>query len=356
MSDFVNTVDSIGDEALTNSIVDRSITEIKDNYTTSIGSYAFRSCSELTTADFPAATSIGTYAFRSCSALATLILRSETMATLSNNNALTVTPIASGTGYIYVPSALVDSYKTATNWSTYAAQFRAIEDYPEVCDPYSWDAVFKNIDNGTYKDVYKVGDTIPLDLGSEGVINMQIAAFDADTLADGTGTAPITFIGKELLATSHAWNVGAVTNADGTYQDGTGCVGGWEKSELRSYLKNTIKPLIMTNVSNRIAEVIKTQIACNTAGTQFTQTTTEDVWTLNNAEVVSTGVYGALFPDASSRRKRLANQSTTYAWWLRSASGSRFPYTRADFVDASGSLSNSYCSEDSRTCLCFCIK
>ena len=38
-------------------------------------------------------------------------------------------PIASGAGYIYVPAALVDSYKVATNWSTYAAQFRALEDY-----------------------------------------------------------------------------------------------------------------------------------------------------------------------------------------------------------------------------------
>ena len=39
------------------------------------------------------------------------------------------TPIASGTGYIYVPAALVDSYKAATNWSNFAAQFRALEDY-----------------------------------------------------------------------------------------------------------------------------------------------------------------------------------------------------------------------------------
>lgn len=35
----------------------------------------------------------------------------------------------SGTGYIYVPRALVDTYKAATNWSTIADQFRALEDY-----------------------------------------------------------------------------------------------------------------------------------------------------------------------------------------------------------------------------------
>ena len=32
-------------------------------------------------------------------------------------------------GYIYVPRALLESYKTTTNWSYYADSFRAIEDY-----------------------------------------------------------------------------------------------------------------------------------------------------------------------------------------------------------------------------------
>ena len=32
----------------------------------------------------------------------------------------------------YVPTSLVDTYKSATNWSTYAEQIRAIEDYPEI--------------------------------------------------------------------------------------------------------------------------------------------------------------------------------------------------------------------------------
>ena len=133
MSDFVNTVDSIGDEALTSSIIDRSITEILDNYAKRINGYAFYGCSALTTVNFSAVTSIDNYAFSSCSALTVLILRSTTMATLSNTGVFNNTPIASGTGYIYVPAALVDSYKAASNWSTYANQIRAIEDYPEIC-------------------------------------------------------------------------------------------------------------------------------------------------------------------------------------------------------------------------------
>jgi hypothetical protein len=53
--------------------------------------------------------------------------------TLADVDALNDSSVASGSGYIYVPAALVDSYKAATNWSTYAEQIRAIEDYPEIC-------------------------------------------------------------------------------------------------------------------------------------------------------------------------------------------------------------------------------
>ena len=134
MSDFVPTIDTLGDSALTDSIIDRSITEFLDNLATSIGKSAFYSCSALTSVSLPVATSIGNSAFYSCSKLEALILENaDAVCQLSSIYALRDTLIASGTGYIYVPSALVDTYKAATNWSTYANQIRAIEDYPEIC-------------------------------------------------------------------------------------------------------------------------------------------------------------------------------------------------------------------------------
>ena len=111
------------------SLIDRSITEISSSSVTSIGGSAFESCSSLTTADFPVVTSIGGSAFESCSKLKSLLLRGNDVCTLSSKNAFDQTPIKSGTGYIYVPSALIEQYKAATNWSTYTAQFRALEDY-----------------------------------------------------------------------------------------------------------------------------------------------------------------------------------------------------------------------------------
>ena len=64
--------------------------------------------------------------------LEALILRGNKIPTLDGSGFINNTPIASGTGFIYVPRSLLDSYKTATNWSAHASKFRAIEDYPEI--------------------------------------------------------------------------------------------------------------------------------------------------------------------------------------------------------------------------------
>ena len=99
---------------------------------TTMGASAFNTCKNLVRADFGAITTIQANAFNRCSNLEILIIRSNVECSLSNITAFMYTPMKSGTGYIYVPAALVDSYKAATNWSTYADQIRAIEDYPDI--------------------------------------------------------------------------------------------------------------------------------------------------------------------------------------------------------------------------------
>lgn len=98
---------------------------------TNVGTQCFNNCSALVFARM-APTSINSTGFGSCASLKALILLGSKVCTLANANAFSGTPIASGTGYIYVPASLADSYKAATNWSTYADQIRAIEDYPEI--------------------------------------------------------------------------------------------------------------------------------------------------------------------------------------------------------------------------------
>lgn len=122
---------------------------------TTIAGYAFYQCTKLTYVNFPLLTEIPNNGFREfsgvvkadlasikyarsncfykCTALETLIIRTPSVVPLTAGTTFTATPIANGTGYIYVPSALVESYKSATNWSAFADQFRAIEDYPDIC-------------------------------------------------------------------------------------------------------------------------------------------------------------------------------------------------------------------------------
>lgn len=140
---------------------------------TKMGNSCFSNCSQLTNVSMPCLTSLESYAFSTCSKLksvyfpevtvvkssclantlieildlpkitriestgltnmtvlkALVIRNTESICGVTSTNSLNYTPIASGTGYIYVPSALVDSYKSATNWSPFAAQIRALEDY-----------------------------------------------------------------------------------------------------------------------------------------------------------------------------------------------------------------------------------
>lgn len=102
---------------------------------TRVDDSGFWGCSNLTIVDLPACVQIGPQAFFQSPKFVTLILRSNTVCVLQNVNAFTAgwdggwTGIKRGDGYIYVPRSLVDSYKAASNWSTYADQFRALEDY-----------------------------------------------------------------------------------------------------------------------------------------------------------------------------------------------------------------------------------
>ena len=64
-----------------------------------------------------------------CTALKSLIIRQFGSSYALNTDSLQNSGIANGTGYIYVPRAMVDTLKSATNWSTYASQIRALEDY-----------------------------------------------------------------------------------------------------------------------------------------------------------------------------------------------------------------------------------
>lgn len=109
-----------------------SLTTLNLPKVTRIATNSFKNCTSLVSIDLPSLTEIQWAPFDGCSSLTAVILRSPTLCTINVNTTFNNTPIASGTGYIYVPKSLVEEYKQATNWTTYADQIRAIEDYPEI--------------------------------------------------------------------------------------------------------------------------------------------------------------------------------------------------------------------------------
>lgn len=93
---------------------------------TALPADAFRN-STIRTADFAAVTNINRTAFTDCTSLETLIIRTPSVCVISDISvALRGSKIAAGTGYIYVPDNLVDSYKAATNWVALANQIKPI--------------------------------------------------------------------------------------------------------------------------------------------------------------------------------------------------------------------------------------
>ena len=105
-------------------------------YVKSLARYAFRNCTALQIVDLGSSSiqklNINANAFNGATAIVALIVRTSSISTLQNASAFQNSSIASGTGYIYVPTILLNEYKAATNWSTFAEQIRAIEDYPEI--------------------------------------------------------------------------------------------------------------------------------------------------------------------------------------------------------------------------------
>lgn len=112
----------------------RKITKAMFPKLTSLGTYALSRCNVLAVADLGLVTTIQANCFAESSALKTIILRkTDSITTLSETSAFTSTPFASNGsgGTVYVPQALIEDYKTATNWVTLynagTCTFKALE-------------------------------------------------------------------------------------------------------------------------------------------------------------------------------------------------------------------------------------
>lgn len=390
---MANTRETLGDQATVDALITNTLTDLEEDGITAlrtcalrgrtalrsvnfpnlktINTYGMSYCTGLTSVEIPAVTSIGSNAFdgdtgltaidltgssavtinssafNGCTNLTHLVIRSTTRSTLSATSALTGTKIALGEGGIYVPSSLLSSYKSASNWSSFAANIFPIDDYPRTnFDSISdtWAEIIAAANDGSYTSKYSIGDTKNLDFGSEGVHKMQIVAFDKDDLADNSGKAHITWICKDLLPTTYNMNSTATTT------------GGYEATAMRTYLSGTILPKLPAEVQAAIKEVKKIQSTYSSAVVKDGQTTTEKLWIPSDHEVglgtsyETTGaVYSSIF---SSNENRIKYKSgSAGSWWLRSAHRANI----FRYVNSSGNGSSNSANVASGVAPGFCI-
>ena len=67
---------------------------------------------------------------RLCSKLEKLIINRQDVFKMTDTSMIEFNPIANGTGYVYVPDNMVETYKSATNWSVYADQIKGMSELP----------------------------------------------------------------------------------------------------------------------------------------------------------------------------------------------------------------------------------
>ena len=206
----------------------------------------------------------------------------------------------------------------------------------EITD--DWATIIAKLESGQYATAYQVGNYKPIDLGTEGTINMQIVAIDNEE-------APLTFIAKELLATKKPMNSSG-SNANG-----------YPVCEMKTYLNDTILPLIPEVVRTHIKPVSKTSYDKTSGGDL---TSTEKLWIPSAREIFggtsyeqSGPVYNLIYKDATSRKKAVVGSSSFTGWWLRSA---RSGYdTSFRYVSSNGYVYDYYANSSYGVCLGFSL-
>ena len=99
------------------------------NVETASDTNTFRNCVKLKKAVFDKLTTLAGNNFAACSVFDTLIIKTPSVCTLTAVFSSNTTCIANGTASIYVPDNLVEEYKAATNWATYADMIKPLSEY-----------------------------------------------------------------------------------------------------------------------------------------------------------------------------------------------------------------------------------
>ena len=93
-----------------------------------ISNNAFQYCSSLSQVSLPVCSYLGGSVFQNCSSLSIITIGYSSVCNLRYSDAFSRTQITTLTGSIYVPTSLVDAYKSAANWSYFSTQIFPIQE------------------------------------------------------------------------------------------------------------------------------------------------------------------------------------------------------------------------------------
>ena len=120
-----NATSDVGGSAFNSCI---SLNTVELPKVTALQGNAFYGCASLVEITLPAIINIETRAFRNCYSLTKLVLPGNRVVSLNADDVFGNTPIASGTGYVYVHPDRLSSYKSMTNWDAIKNQIKSIEE------------------------------------------------------------------------------------------------------------------------------------------------------------------------------------------------------------------------------------
>lgn len=178
----------------------------------------------------------------------------------------------------------------------------------------TWDEIKAISEAGKGDEYFNLGDTKTFTTTDGKTIVMEIVAFNADTKSDGSGTAGITWISRDIVA-NHEMNSSA-TNTNG-----------WAASSLRAWLQSDFYATLPEEVKNKIVSVNKSYYD---ATTNSTLSCVDNVWIPSNYEMANGrhswhdfegyGVsYTEYFSVDSACIKYPIGSGTGGTYWLRSA-------------------------------------
>lgn len=175
---------------------------------------------------------------------------------------------------------------------------------------YTWEEIKIIADLGMGDEYFNLGDTKTFTTTDGIEVVMEIIAFDADTKTDGTGTAGITWLSKNIIATRNMNSTASNAN-------------GWKESELRAWMQNDFYTVIPLEVKNVIATVNKTYADVTSMSTL---SCADNIWIPSVHEVCKyTDYYGehegptyTNYFNEDERRIRYDVNGNPVEWWLRS--------------------------------------